>query len=422
MTAGLQVGVRRFFDVPILALLWALDLLTSWHGHITPAWLDPIWVPVLSALTYLPLIWRRERPLQVLFLTVAASVLLSFIVPDLVATFGVWLSLYALAAHSSRGRAFSGFAASLIPIGLNALLEVRVAAPGREISTLIVSGLIGLTINIAVFGVGRWVRWSIFQRHRVAQLTAAEAVADERGRIARDLHDIVAHSVSLMLLQAAGAEKILQINPEMARAALHNVDSLGRQATVELQRMLGLLTSDDKPGGTPTRGIHGLADVDNLAENVRNAGIELEYSENGSCEPLDSGTDVAAYRIVQEALTNAVKYSDRSQPISLEITRQSSGVTIRVANRVAQDARRSARQISTGHGILGMKERVRTGGGTLSVGPTPSGDFLVVAQFPLPRSLDGGLAAKSDFGAREQEPKSVAENLRIRTRRRPVAD
>ena len=380
-----QVSSRTILglmDVLVLPLLWALDLLVSWDGNSDSGWVSAESVPVIAAVAYVPLIWRRHRPLLVLILTCLGSTALWILVPTFVASLGVWLALFAVAARCSRRTAVVGLGVSFVTIGLSVATEVRLAGPGGEGSTLLVSALIGTMINLAVFGVGRWVMWSIAQRQKVARFAAAEAVSEERGRIACDLHDIVAHSVTLMVLQAAGAGRILGEDPARAQEALRHVDDLGQQAIVELRRMLGLLVQDAQPHGEPTAQ-RRWEDIANLISGTRETGRDVRFAVQGHPAPLDPGVELSAYRIVQEALTNASKYADPEKPIEVMVRWGASRVTIRITNHVSDDHKSVSHALSTGHGLLGMRERTRAVAGRFEAGTLEDGRYAVTADLPV---------------------------------------
>lgn len=233
--------VAAWLTVP---LLWSSELFVTWDRSSAPSWAPAGVVPPLLAVVYLPLLWRTRHALASLLLVAVGSCAISVIVPDFVPLFCVWLALYNVAARCPQRTAIWGLATAFLPTILSVASEVRAATPAFRVNTLIVSTLASTMVNLGAFAIGRWVQWSIAQRYRVAFFAAEQAAADERRRIARDLHDVVAHAVSLMVLQAGGAERILHDDPERARKALRHVGDLGQQAVVELQRLLGLLTQD----------------------------------------------------------------------------------------------------------------------------------------------------------------------------------
>lgn len=385
MSYAVLVPSRRrdtVLDGCVLLLLWGLDLLVSWDRQAGPPVLGGVPVPLLALLGYLPLLWRRRSPRAVLVLTVASSVLLSVLVPGFVPTLGVWFALYTVASRCVRRDALIGLTLGFIPIGVNTAVVVESARPADRVDAFLVATLIGLMLNLAVFGVGRWVRWSIAQRRLVAELAAAEATAEERLRIARDLHDIVAHAISLMVLQAGGARRLARSDPGRAEFALQHVDELGQQAVVELRRMLGLLSPAPARAEEPARR-PGIGDLDRLVENVRGTGREVRLTVEGAACPLEPGVDLAAFRILQEALTNSVKHSGGHNPVDVTVRWLPGQVELEVVNPVGQTHRGAARALSTGHGLIGMRERAKASGGNLEADLAAGGRFAVTARLPV---------------------------------------
>ncbi len=213
---------------------------------------------------------------------------------------------------------------------------------------------------------------------RERHVEARAAVAEERARIAREMHDVVAHSLSVMVVQAEAAEAMLDVNPERARRPLSSVQDTGRSALGELRRMLGALRETDASGAplAPQPGLDGLAD---LIESVRAAGLLVSVRIDGEPRELPQGVDLSAYRIVQEGLTNALKHAG---PARAE-------VLVRYGERelelgVSDDGRgRDPQSNGGGHGLVGMRERVALYGGELEAGPRPDGGFGLRARLPL---------------------------------------
>jgi signal transduction histidine kinase len=206
---------------------------------------------------------------------------------------------------------------------------------------------------------------------------ARAAIAEERARIARELHDVVAHSVSLMTVQAGAARHTLDPLDTEMHEALESIETAGRQALVELRRLLGVLRrSDEEPLLAP---VPGLGRLDALVEQMRDAGLPATVRINGTPAPLPPGVDLAAYRIVQEALTNALKHG-RPQTADVIVTYRRHELELTVL-----DDGRSANPGSNGcgHGLIGMQERVSLYGGALEAGPRDEGGFAVHARLPL---------------------------------------
>jgi signal transduction histidine kinase len=211
----------------------------------------------------------------------------------------------------------------------------------------------------------------------------AEAVADERRRIARELHDVVAHHVSVMGVLATGSRRTLRRDPDAADEALATIEETGRTALREMRRLLDVLRTEAEPAGelAPQP---GLAGVNGLVEQVREAGLPVRLAIEGSPDPLDPGVALTIYRIVQEALTNALKHAGAATAeVRLQFGRYWMTVEVSDTGRGPQLGGNGV-----GHGLLGMRERVTLYGGTLRAGPRPGGGFRVYAKIPV-EALDG---------------------------------
>jgi signal transduction histidine kinase len=213
---------------------------------------------------------------------------------------------------------------------------------------------------------------------RARETEARAAVAEERARLAREMHDVVAHSLSVMVVQAEAAEAMLASDPERARRPLAAVQQSGRGALAELRRMLGVLRemADEGPALAPQPGLSGL---DDLVRQVREAGLPVTVRVEGEPRPLSPGIDLSAYRIVQEGLTNALKHAG---PATAEVLVRYGDREIEVAVR---DDGLGGEPASNGggHGLIGMRERVALYGGELAAGPRPGGGFVLTARLPL---------------------------------------
>ncbi|MEV1007743.1 histidine kinase [Streptomyces sp. NPDC049881] len=236
------------------------------------------------------------------------------------------------------------------------------------------------------------------ERERETQ--ARMAVTAERARIARELHDVVAHNVSVMVVQADGAAYVLDSSPELTRSALHTISGTGRQALTEMRRLLGVLRSEDGGAATdagdyvPQPGIEQLAD---LVDQARTAGLPVDYRVEGTPRALPSGVGLTAYRIVQEALTNSRKHGGPDVGATVRLRYGRDALTV-----LADDDGRGAQAVlyeergddGLGHGLIGMRERVGMVGGVLVAGPRPGGGFRISATLPLAGAADDAPAAR----------------------------
>jgi signal transduction histidine kinase len=206
---------------------------------------------------------------------------------------------------------------------------------------------------------------------------AERAVVEERKRIAREMHDVVAHSMSVMVVQAGGARRILEREPLRAQEAAQLIAGTGREAIVELRRLLGVLSIEPTPAPT-------LDGLDGLVERARAAGLPVALTVEGERRPLPEGVELAAYRVVQEAITNAIKYADAA-PTEVHVCYGRRDVELHVSDR-GPGAGAPGRVDGGGHGLVGMRERVRIFGGELHTGRRAGGGFEVRARIPV----DGG--------------------------------
>jgi signal transduction histidine kinase len=216
---------------------------------------------------------------------------------------------------------------------------------------------------------------------------AAGAAADERRRIAREMHDVVAHSVSMMVVQAGGARRILDRDPERAIAAAELIERTGREALAEMRRLLGVLHPGEHAEYAPQP---TLRELDPLVERTRVAGVPVTLWVDGEGRELPAGLDLAAYRVVQEALTNVVKHGGGA-PTEVEVHYRADAVEVRIADR--GNGALNIRLGGSGHGLVGMRERVRTYGGELHAGRRRGGGFEVHVRLPLEGEEEAALTA-----------------------------
>jgi signal transduction histidine kinase len=337
----------------------------------------------LALLHTLPLAARRRFPGAVLALGVASGLAVAALgVPPVVLGPAIVVAVYSVAAYGGWWVSLAGLAAA----------ELGAAAvqltPGRSQALTVVSN--GLAIG-AAWLVGHFVgarRAYTARLERTAELERARAelarraVTEERLRLARELHDVVAHAISVIAVQSGVGAHVAQTQPEEAAKALAAIEATSRAALTELRRLLGVLRQEGDPQGSLAP-VPGLADLDALLAEVAKAGLAVKLRVEGTPSPLPAGVDLSAYRIVQEALTNVVKHAGparaqvvvgyRDQEVTVEVTDDGRGVT----------APTDDGQARVGHGLIGMRERVAAFGGDLKVGPRPGGGFRVAARLPL---------------------------------------
>ncbi len=223
----------------------------------------------------------------------------------------------------------------------------------------------------------RELRERVEAAERERSAAAERAAAAERSRIARELHDVVAHSVSVMVVQASGVRRLLHDDQEREREALLSVEQIGREALSEMRRMLGVMRTgeENRPELTPQPGLKYL---DRLIAQVEEAGLPVTLRVEGDRPELPAGIDLSAYRIVQEGLTNALKHA-KGAHAEVVVRYGENGVEVEIAD----DGPGSNGSQSDGHGLVGMRERVALYGGTLDAGPRDGGGFVLRAQLPV---------------------------------------
>ncbi|WP_406216014.1 sensor histidine kinase [Streptomyces decoyicus] len=333
---------------------------------------------LLVALAAMPLLARRSHPVAALAAALALDATAALTVP-LPSHFGAVLvvALYSV-ARACPGRVTAVAAAATVSLTLLSQSNGRLP-PWQEtitppLTTLIVVGT-ALAIN-------RWQQEVAANR----RLLADRAVADERRRIARELHDIVAHHITTMQLMAGGARANLA-QPEVVRDALVTLESSGRLALREMRQLLDVLRGDDEPEAAPSLPQPGVDDLDRLVAESRLAGLPTEFSVRGPQRPLPPTVGLTVFRIAQEALTNTRKYAGDAGDAraSLQLTYHQDRVIIEVRDdgggTPPQEGTSAAG--SGGYGLIGMRERVALHGGTLTVGPQTDGGFAVRAELPL---------------------------------------
>jgi signal transduction histidine kinase len=343
---------------------------------------------LLLAAETLPLTWRRRSPRAVLaVLTASAVVLLLAGFRPTVADLGLVVAVYSVAGHSSRRSAvISGLAFLVALAALMVIADLKYPQEQTQAQQYIV--------NFATFAFAWFL--GVLQRNRrehTAKLEALNrqlaeeresrarwAVSEERSRIARELHDVIAHAVSVMVVQAGAARRVADTRPEQARDAMTSIESTGRQALGEMRRLVGVLRHGDEPTSLDPQ--PSFADVPALVEEARKAGLEVELDVKGEPRPLAAGVDLSAYRIVQEALTNVRKHAG---PATVEVRVRYGPHSLHI--EVTDDGRSVSDHASSngnrGQGLIGMRERVALYGGKLEVGPRPHGGFRVLADLPL---------------------------------------
>lgn len=358
-----------------LAVFAALDVLLSpdWRG---PAAVNVIVAPAMA----LSLLWRRTRPLLALTAVMAGLVGLSLAFGSTQAwtnVFVIIVAVYSAAAHAP-----------------NPLVVVAVAAAGIAVFTLQdplihsfgealwSSSLTGLTFLAGMGGRALQTRASALERRAQTldleeEERAAAAAAEERRRIARELHDIISHSLGVVVLQAGAAEQVLHRDPERAREVLRSIRATGQEAIAEMATLLGLIRGGPETSREPQP---CLGDVDHLVTTMREAGLAVNLDFQGRRRTLPAALELSAFRVVQEGLTNAAKHAPGAR-VGVRVNFGDEELEIEVTD----DGSSSSDGPGARHGLAGMRERVAVFGGRFEAGPRPEGGWLLRAAFPLAR-------------------------------------
>jgi signal transduction histidine kinase len=375
-------------DAAIVIVLTAMWETLAWtqtgfgdHIH-GPRWLTAS----LPLLVTVPLFWRRSRPLAMWTLVaigISVQALVSRQSPEGLEMVGVFgIGAYSVARYSTRRGAVIG-----LGLLVTAAAIYTVEDPNSH------NGRVGdqwataffLLLWLACWTVGAWIqsrRDSAVNAARAAglQREAELAVTAERGRVARELHDIVSHNLSVVVLQAAGARAQPGRDTDDLDDTLEKIESSGREALVEMRRMLDVLRADDTDdaGLTPQPGLERL---EALVDGVRRAGVPVELAIDGDCSDVSPAVGLSAYRIVQEALTNTLKHAGPARA-AVVVRRGAETMTVEVTDDGAGVSAGAAKN-GSGHGLVGMRERAALLGGSLHAAPRPEGGFVVRANLPL---------------------------------------
>jgi signal transduction histidine kinase len=337
---------------------------------------------VLSLLATWSLALRRHNPVAVLSVVVAAGLVLDL---ALGGNSGALVPQIAVAAYTmALGLSWRRASVIAAAAGLSLIVAAAVGHHDLGIATVVArAAVIGGATAVGLYVATRRAYIDTLQQRnlhleRERALVSQQAVAEERVRIARELHDVVAHHVSLLVVQAGGVRATLGAD-HPARPVLESMAATGRQALDEMRRMLDLLRIGEvgsSPGLAPQP---GLSDIETLVAQTRAAGLPIELSVEGEPRPLPVGVDLSAYRIVQEALTNVIKHAGPAR-VRIALRHREHALEIEVLDngRGNVGAARPA-----GHGLVGMRERVALFGGELVAGPGPRGGFSVHASLPV---------------------------------------
>jgi signal transduction histidine kinase len=404
-----EPGRREYVRDAVLAAVMlgatALSVLLSqssgFYEHPSAIWISALYVVVCTA----PLALRRRWPEAVAVVVGAVFVVAQILsVPEtLFANISLFIALYSVGAWG-RHRARATIVRVLIVIGMFAWLFIALvahaSAPGSfsniarssAISPIVAIGLLQIVTNLLYFGGAFYFgdrAWAAARERsalvaRTAELAAEReinaqrAVSLERVRIARDLHDIVAHHVSVMGVQAGAARRVVDSDPAGAAASLRSIESSARTAVAELQRMLTTLRDDEHPAGDAPS-TRGLDQLSTLVGDARGAGVTILSRTIGTERPVPPTVGATLYRIAQEAITNTIKHAGPGAEIDLRLRYLDDAVELELGDTGTGSTVAAS---GSGHGHLGMRERVDAVGGTIQIGPRARGGYLVRAHIP----------------------------------------
>ncbi|MGW5875281.1 sensor histidine kinase [Nocardiopsis terrae] len=348
----------------------------------------PVDVALVSGLL-LPLVVRRRFPVGVFAAAVPVAALRSVLGAGglFLGGFAVIVSMYTVAAYCRPRWALAALATA--ELGLLAMIAHSPYTDWGDWNAfasytflIMLCWVTGLYTNIRrsyLLGLEERAEW--LERAREDRTRAA--IAEERARIARELHDVVAHNVSVIVVQADGAAYTIGSDPERARGALETISETGRTALAEMRGILGVLRDGgDEEGYAPRP---GLEQLDQLAVQARRAGLPVEFTVSGTARPVPAGVGLAGYRVVQEALTNTLRHAGPAvSRVRVELHHEDDALRIRVLDDGRGTAAPTTGEAADeGYGLIGMRERVSAYDGSLRAGPHPDGGYEVVATLPL---------------------------------------
>ena len=380
--------IRRYFrshprvmDVAVVVLflvasvpnvVLAADLPLGWWG------IAPLGAAALI------LFFRRRRPLVVLALLCLIEPV-ALLISDGRATVGIsiWFALYAVAVAFPIKIAAVAFAAALVTSVVPLPFIPDLMPDDAPFLIWVVVGFVVMWYVVAV-GIGMTVRRERLHENELrewAERNAELASANERNRIAREMHDVVAHSLSVMIALSDGAGVVMKRDQDRAREVLAELSATGRTALADMRRVLGVLR--EGPDAAPLAPLPAGGSLAGLLEGFRAAGLPIRVQLSGPGLPEDAAFQMTVHRIVQESLTNVLRYAKGATTVDVLIARLGSTVRVRVSDD-GRGAMEPLPSVGTGQGITGMRERAAIYGGTVNCGPTPSGGWVVAAELQVP--------------------------------------
>ncbi len=397
LTGNWSQRTTRIFDAGFATLVTALSVIGIITGEVEGSERPWDWFGIILVLGFsLPLFFRRTRPL--LTLNIVSIFMMGFWIFDYATNFDTQL-LFAIYAATAFGvdRRKTWINVGVIIVVTTCVAIIGVLVPSEDLPFSAVITLALIHTSGAFFGQNLYDRQlRLRSLERRAERAEAEleirtqlAVVDERTRIAREMHDVVSHSMSVMVVQASAAQRVLDSNPEAAKEALAAVEATGRESLVEMRRMLGVLR--DAHTETELTPQPEITNFEVLSQHCRDSGIPTEVTVIGDEISLSPGLRLASYRVIQEALTNVIKHAGRATLVNVKVEYGTSSLVISVADN-GLGAATALTSDGAGHGIIGMRERVALYDGTFSAGPLDGGGYIVNATFPYEVASDNRVA------------------------------
>lgn len=400
---GIQMVPAKKRDALLFPTLFVLNffIFSKWEvlGHVVARpGLILVWLYALAV--FVPLVWRDRAPITVFtvqwVLTVAAWQFMTLYTPVI----GIPVALHAVAVHCHKKTALRALLVSTVPIVLDATVAFRLYSDfGQQLRSGIPNATLLVIVTMGAWGAGRVTRVNSFHVKRLEseRETVREAVTAERSRIARELHDIVSHSVTAIVLQAAGAARVAHTNFAQVIQSLAHIETTGKQAMDELRRLLGVLEANDPSDRTADRdGLGpqpGLADLPTLLTSLRDTGMPVAVHPEGTPRDLDPSIDLAAYRIIQEGLTNVLKHAGMDSHPQLRIVWEDRSLRIQIDNDIDVAEAHLGEVFTGGRGLVGLRARAHAAGGELRAGPHHHGGYRLVATLPLPNAAQRGYSS-----------------------------
>ncbi|MDN3353910.1 sensor histidine kinase [Actinomadura sp. DC4] len=356
-----------------------VDMTTSGLPREVP--LD-IHLPLAAAMC-LPLIWRRRWP-RAVFAILALAALVQWLIGINIAAcdFTVMVAMYTIAAQCAFRWALAALLVSELGMAMAIYHLIEQPHPEDTWKSLVPFSIMIGAIWLGGLYISTRRKYTLSLEERARRLErerdaqAEVAAAAERARIARELHDVIAHSISVMVIQADGAAYTVDTDAARARRAMEAIGATGRQALIEMRRMLGVLREDGAATLAPQPGVEQLSD---LVEQIRTAGLPVEFEAEGEALSMPPGLELTVYRIVQEALTNVLKHAGPAAAAWVALHYGDRAIEVRIRD----DGRGATFSDGRGHGLVGMRERAAVYGGHVSAEPVPGGGFEVIARLPV---------------------------------------